>query len=50
LAILLGRQYNQRLADDVATEHGLFVAAQIALVDFDHSSQPLAAAPDHRAA
>jgi len=30
--------------------HTLFVAAQIALVDFDHSSQPLAAGPDHSAA
>src|ERR1017187_3194202 len=42
--------YNQCLAGDVATVHALLVAAQIALVDFDHSSQPLAAGPDHSAA
>src|ERR1700687_5174646 len=28
----------------------MLAAAQIALVDFDHSSQPLAAGPDHSAA
>src|ERR1039457_6145673 len=47
-AILLGRQYNQRLAGYVATEHAFLVAAQIALIDFDHSGQPLATGPDHR--
>jgi len=49
-AIFLDCRYNKRLASDMATVHALLTAAQIALVDFDHSSQPLTAWPDHSAA
>src|SRR5271167_3240261 len=49
-AILLDCRYNQRLASDMAAVHALLAAAQIALVDFNHSSQPLTAGPDHSAA
>jgi len=49
-AIFLDCRYNQRLASDMPTVHALLTTAQIALVDFDHSSQPLTAGPDHSAA
>ena len=49
-AILLDCRYNKRLARDMATVHALLPAAQIALVDFDRSRQPLMAGPDHSAA
>ena len=49
-AILLDCRYNKRLASDMATVHALLAPAQIALVDFDHPSQPLTAGPDHSAA